>query len=223
MTFDLDSARVSKLEHLSERYREHNRIHRGHNFVWGGAQRIEPLQRVVGGPGLRVLDLGCRDGALTRFFASGNHVVGVDVDREALAEATRLGIETVWADVEEPLPFEDATFDVVVTAELLEHLREPEAVVAEAVRVLRPGGTLAGSVPHGYRLKNRLRFLAGRPIEENAMHLHLFSPRDVRVLLAGLEEARLELVVGRFVRLRPHWFANVIVFSARKPVAGHNP
>jgi len=213
---------VSKLEHLSERYREHNRIHRGHNFVWGGAQRIEPLRRAVGGPGLRVLDLGCRDGALTRFYASQNDVVGLDVDREALAEAARLGIETVWADVEEPLPFDEGSFDVVVTAELLEHVREPEAVVAEAVRVLRPGGTLAGSVPHAHRLKNRFRFLIGRPIDENPMHLHMFSPSDVRALLAELEVARLELVVGRFVTLRPGWFANVIVFSARKAVDGRS-
>jgi 2-polyprenyl-3-methyl-5-hydroxy-6-metoxy-1,4-benzoquinol methylase len=217
---DLDSARVCRLEHLSERYREHNRIHCGDGFVWGGVQRIEPLLRAVGGPGLRILDLGCRDGALTRFYASQNHVVGLDVDREALSQAAKLGIETVWADAEEPFPFDDASFDVVVAAELLEHVREPGAVTAEAVRVLRPRGTLAGSVPHAYRLKNRLRFLAGRPIEENPMHLHMFSPSDIRPLLAELEEPRLELVVGRFVKLNPGLFANVIVFSAKKGPGG---
>jgi hypothetical protein len=53
---------------------------------------------MVGGPGKRILDLGCRTGSLTRVCASGNEVVGVDVDRGALHEAARLGIETVWAD-----------------------------------------------------------------------------------------------------------------------------
>lgn len=204
-------------ERLSERYAEHHRRHRSREFVFGGADRAEPLRRAVGGPGLRVLDLGCRYGALTRHYAPGNEVVGVDVDREALAEAAKLGIEAVWADVEEPLPFEEASFDVVVAAELLEHLRDPAAVVAEAARVLRPGGTFAGSVPNAYRLRNRLTFLAGRPPERDPTHLHLFRPDDVRRLLSGFDSVRLELLVGRFVRLHPRLFANVVVFVAKKP------
>ena len=207
---------MNRLEHLSARYGEHNRIHRRRNFVWGGAERIEPLRRAIGGPGRRVLDLGCRDGALTRLFALENDVVGLDVDREALAEAAKLGIETVWADAEEGLPFDDETFDVVVLGELLEHCREPQLVVDEAARVLRPGGTLAGSVPNAYRLKNRLRFLVGRPIEANWLHLHMFDPASVEALLTGFEWHELSFVAGRLVRLHPRLFANVIVFSARK-------
>jgi SAM-dependent methyltransferase len=166
-----------------------------------------------------VLDVGCRAGALTRLYAAENDVVGLDVDREALAEAAKLGIETVWADAEERLPFADASFDVVVSAELLEHLREPRRVVEEVGRVLRPGGKLVGSVPNAYRLKNRLRFLAGRPAESNPTHLHMFRPQEVLALLEGFEDRRLEFVVGRFVRLHPRLFANVIVFEARKPAA----
>jgi hypothetical protein len=89
--------------------------------------------------------------------------------------------------------------------------------VAEVARVLRPGGTFAGSVPNSYRLKNRLRVLAGRPLEEDPTHLHLFRPADILRLLGAFEDPRLEFVVGRFVRLYPRQFANVIVFSARKP------
>jgi methionine biosynthesis protein MetW len=206
---------VNRLERLSELYAEPNR-RRGREFVWGGAERSEPLRRAVGGPGRRVLDLGCRDGALTRLFAPGNEVVGLDVDREALEHARRRGIETVRADVESPLPFADASFDVVVLAELLEHCREPQLVVDEAARVLRPGGTLAGSVPNAYRLKNRLRFLVGRPIEANSLHLHMFDPASVEALLTGFEWHELSFVAGRLVRLHPRLFANVIVFSARK-------
>jgi SAM-dependent methyltransferase len=208
---------VSRLERLGERYREQQRSERGPNFVWGGEERIEPLRRAVGGPGLDVLDLGCRDGALTRHFAEGNRVVGLDADRDALARAATLGIETVWADAEEPLPFPEDAFDVVVAAELFEHLREPERLVDEAVRVLRGGGAIVGSVPNAFRLKNRLRFLAGRPPEANPTHLHLFRPADVRSLLTPFAGVRLEYVVGRLVRVHPRLFANVIVFSARKP------
>lgn len=119
--------------------------------------------------------------------------------------------------MEAPLPFDDAAFDVVVAAELLEHLRRPDGLVAEIARVLRPGGTIAGSVPNAYRLKNRLRALGGRSIEQDPTHEHLFRARDLLRLLDAFESTRLKFVVGRFVRLNRPQFANVIVFSARKP------
>src|SRR5918992_2120421 len=131
---------MGRLEQLDEQYREHHRERRTPEFVYGGAERADLFRALVGGPGRRVLDLGCRYGALTRAYAAGNDVVGVDVDRDALEQAAALGIETRWADVEETLPFEDESFDVVVAGELLEHLRNPAAVVAEARRNLRPSG-----------------------------------------------------------------------------------
>ena len=207
---------MPRLEQLSRRYREHH-VLRAPDFVYGGDERAELFRRYVGGPGLRVLDVGCRYGALTRAYLEGNHVVGIDVDRVALNDAARLGIETQWADAEEGLPFEDASFDAVVAGELLEHVRDPAALVSEARRVLRPGGTFVGSVPNGFRLKNRLRFLAGRWPERDPTHLHLFSPGDLRALLAGFEEPRLHFVSSRFLRLRPRLTANIIVFAARKP------
>lgn len=187
--------------------------------MFGGEERSALFRAWVGGPGLRVLDLGCRYGALTRAYVSGNEVVGVDVDRDALAEAATLGIETVWADIEEPLPFPDEGFDVVVAGELIEHLRVPEETVAEARRVLRPGGLLVGSTPNAYRLKNRLVFLAGRQpgFADDPTHLHFFSPADIGDLLAGFEELELRYLSGRLTRLHPRLFANVMVFRARKP------
>jgi SAM-dependent methyltransferase len=205
------------LDRLSERYAEHNRLERGAGFVFAGAERVELFRRYVGGPGRRVLDLGCRDGALTRAYAEGNEVVGVDADREALAEAAKLGIETHWADLDAPLPFPDESFDVVVAGELLEHLRDPRRLVADARRVLRPAGTLVGSVPNAYRAKNRLRFLLGRKPEDDPTHLQLFSPQDVRALLAGFDEPQLHFIAGRLVPLHARLFANDIVFSGRKP------
>ena len=205
------------LEQLSERYAEHNRLERGAGFVFAGPERVALFRRYVGGPGRRVLDLGCRDGALTRAYTEGNDVVGVDADRKALAAASELGIETHWADLDEPLPFDEAGFDVVVAGELLEHLRDPRRLVAEAGRVLRPGGTFVASVPNAYRLKNRLRFLAGRKPEDDPTHLQMFSADDVRALLAEFEEPQLHFIAGRLVPVHARLFANDIVFSGRKP------
>ena len=208
---------MSGLEELSERYEEHHRSSRSEDFVFAGQERVELFRHYVGTPGRRVLDLGCRYGALTRAYAEGNDVVGVDVDREALAEAAKLGIETRRADVDEPLPFSDESFDVVVAGELLEHVRDPQRLVMEARRVLRAGGTFVGSVPNAFRLKNRLRFLAGRKPETDPTHLHMFSPRDVEALLTHFDDSRLHFIAGRLVRLHPRLFANDIVFVGRKP------
>jgi 2-polyprenyl-3-methyl-5-hydroxy-6-metoxy-1,4-benzoquinol methylase len=209
---------VNELEQLNERYREHHRARRGQEFVYGGDERADHFRRIVGGPGKRVLDVGCRYGALTRAYVDGNEVVGIDVDHEALEEAARdLGIETQWANADDGLAFEDASFDVVVAGELLEHIRDPERLVGEALRVLRPSGTFVASVPNAYRLKNRLRFMLGRKPENNPTHLHMFTPGDVRQLLRGFDRPALEYVAGRFVLVHPRLMANVIVFSGVKP------
>ena len=73
---------MSRLEDLSERYGEHHRAKRTREFVYAGEERAELFRQYVGGPGCRVLDLGCRYGALTRAYAQGNDVTGVDVDRD---------------------------------------------------------------------------------------------------------------------------------------------
>lgn len=201
---------------LGSRYEEHHREHReGGDFVFV-TERI-PLFREAIGRGRRVLDLGCRSGALTRHFLDGNTVVGLDVDRAALAKAEALGIETVVADVEQPLPFEDGSFDAVVAGELLEHLRFPDELVTEIRRVLRPGGVLVGSVPNAFNVQNRLRFLRGLHPERDRTHLHMFRPEDLRELLAGFSGLRLSFVGGRYVRLSARLFAQDVVFSALKP------
>ena len=205
------------LEQLSERYAEHNRSERGAGFVFAQPERETLFKRYVGGPGRRVLDLGCRDGALTQAYLDGNEVVGVDADRDALAEAAGLGIETHWADLDQPLDLDAESFDVAVAGELLEHLRDPQRLVGEVRRVLRPGGTFVASVPNAYRLKGRLLFLFGLPPENDPTHLQMFSAADVRALLAGFDDQQLHFVAGRLVPLHPRLFANDIVFAGRKP------
>jgi SAM-dependent methyltransferase len=198
---------------LGERYEEHHREHRDEGDFVFVPERIPILQAAIG-RGRRVLDLGCRSGALTRHFLDGNEVVGLDVDAAALAKAEALGITPIQANVEEPLPFEDASFDAVVAGELLEHLQFPDALVAEIRRVLRPGGVAVGSVPNAFRVQSRLRFLRGKPPEDDPTHLRMFSPGAMRELLAGFEDVTLHYVGGRFRRLHPRLFARDLVFSA---------
>jgi len=119
------------------------------------------MRRARIGPGSRVLDLGC--GAGRHAFAAartGAEVVALDADGaecrtvsgtlSAMRDAGELPVrarsavlrgDALW------LPFADASFDRVVAAEVLEHLRDDRAAMAELARVLRPGGVLAVSVP----------------------------------------------------------------------------
>jgi SAM-dependent methyltransferase len=196
---------------LGERYEEHHRTRRDEGDFVFVPERI-PLFQAAIGRGRRVLDLGCRSGAFTLHFLEGNEVVGLDVDQAALAKAAELGIETVVGDVEEPLPFPDASFDAVVVGELLEHLQFPDALVAEARRVLRPRGVLVGSVPNAFRLQSRLRFLRGLAPEDDPTHLHMFSAGAVRALLADFADVRISFVGGRYRRLSPRLLARDLVF-----------
>ena len=98
----------------------------------------------------RVLDIGCGTGVLTRTLGRWpgvDVVVGVDPAPSLLGTARQLAAELANVSFEEAdgraLPFGEATFDVVVFDSTLCHVPEPELALAEARRVLRPGGVLA--------------------------------------------------------------------------------
>jgi SAM-dependent methyltransferase len=201
---------------LSERYEEHHRERRDEGDFVFVPERIPYFQAAIG-TGKRVLDLGCRSGALTQHFLEGNSVVGLDVDAAALEKAAALGIEPVQANVEEMLPFEDASFDAVVAGELFEHLQFPDGLVAEIHRVLRPRGVLVGSVPNAFRVQSRLRFLRGKPPEDDPTHLRMFSQDAMRALLGEFDDVRIDFVGGRYARLGARLFARDLVFRAIRP------
>jgi SAM-dependent methyltransferase len=96
-----------------------------------------------------VLDVGCGTGVLTRAIArldSVGAVVGVDLAPSLLEQARVLAASLATVSYEEAdarsLPFADASFDAVVFDSVLTHVPAPDEALAEAFRVLRPGGRL---------------------------------------------------------------------------------
>jgi 2-polyprenyl-6-hydroxyphenyl methylase / 3-demethylubiquinone-9 3-methyltransferase len=92
--------------------------------------------------GALLVDLACGAGLLAPHVAGlGYRHVGLDLSAAALAQARDHGVVPVRADVLR-LPLRDEVADVVVAGEVLEHVADPDRLVVEACRVLRPGGTL---------------------------------------------------------------------------------
>ena len=142
-----------------ERYR---RLVRG--WQPSGEQYEARVRRYVGSTTV-LLDLGCgRGGLIEKLGPQVAWPVGIDSDRLSL-QAHRSPLTRRSCARAEALPFAANTFDVVVSSWLLEHLAQPQRVLNEVARVLRPGGhfvTLTPNANHPILLANRLSQLAPR-------------------------------------------------------------
>ena len=102
------------------------------------------IARSVGARPAAVLDIGCGGGFLSNYLASAGHrVTGLDASSDALAIARRYD-DTGSVRYEQGdallLPYPAASFDAVCAMDFLEHVENPDRVIAEAARVLKPGG-----------------------------------------------------------------------------------
>ncbi len=149
-----------------------------------------------------VLENGCGVGMYAERLAGNNGmVVGLEYDFER-ALAAHLRVAEITNAAGEKLPFEDQTFDFVLSHEVLEHVENDQIAIREMVRVLRPGGRIAMFVPnrgypfetHGVFWRGRYRFgniplvsyLPTKLRNQLVPHVRIYSRRDLERLFRGL-------------------------------------
>jgi len=142
--------------------------------------------------GMSVLDAPCGDGSLAATLRqAGYDAHGVDINS---AGAALLGAAYHDGDLNKRLPFGDASFDVVLSIEGIEHLEDRFAYLRELHRVLKPKGTLILTTPNIVGLRSRVRFLGSgfyhrdsRPLRETERnpfhHIALGTLADLRYAL----------------------------------------
>jgi SAM-dependent methyltransferase len=168
----------------------------------GARPRLLYLAGLVA-PGAEVLDIGVGDGTFERIAAArGLRVHVIDPDGSAIERArSELGLgDRARIGTATALPWPDGSFDAVVVSEVLEHLDDAtlRGTLAEANRVLRPGGRLIGTVPADETLDEQRVVCpdCGRRFHRWG-HEQSFSPQRLRSLLD-------EVLDGAEVRRR--WF-----------------
>lgn len=139
----------------------------------------------------RVLDIPCGSGAFLKRMLNGRYdLAGADIESHpALPE-----VPFHSSDMNERLPFDDASFDVVVSIEGIEHIKRPFDFVRECNRILEPGGLLILTTPNISSLRSRWRwFLTGfhnkqkYPLDESdprpRHHINMLSFPELRYML----------------------------------------
>ena len=152
----------------------------------------------------RVLDLGCASGGLLALLRPhASHLAGLELSATAAKAAAEVADEVVQGALEDPgLPFAQGSFDLVILADVLEHLADPGAALRRATTWCKPGGAVLVSVPNVAHWRARLTLARGRwPAEDSgtfdSSHLRWFTRASVSKLLAdaGLQDVELGAIV----------------------------
>lgn len=171
--------------------------------------------------GSKIVDLGGRDGQLTRHFIEGNDVIIGDIDQVALERAKeKYNVETQLVNLNENLPFEDNSFDIVTMSEVLEHLPYLHITLSEIKRIVSPNGYFICNFPLAYHLQDRIRVMTGDrlTISKDPTHLQFLSYADAMKLLGtyfDIDSVHI-LKGGKIANTFPNLFARNVAFKCKK-------
>ena len=174
--------------------------------------------------GARVLDLGCGDGAMLAHLQAtrGCSGYGVEIDDANVLACVKRGVNVIQLNLDEGLAmFDDASFDVVLQIDTLQHLRNAEVMLRETARVGRLGIV---AFPNFAHWPNRFSVLQGRMPVTKRLPYQWYDTPNIRVgthadlgALARKNGLRVidsfGLQDGEVVRWLPNWFAGTSVYK----------
>lgn len=141
----------------------------------------------------KILEVGCATGYMgEKLRKQGNYVVGLDISKKDVQKAKKVLDQVFVIDLEsERLPNMGTNFDLILVAEVVEHLFEPELVIKKLMTVLKPNGQILISTPNFLHLYNRYKMLCGKfeYVEEtviNKSHVHFFTYPTLKKSLNSL-------------------------------------
>ena len=184
---------------------------------------METIARLVP-MGSRVLDLGCGDGAMLAYLKEVRRCTGygIEIDDANVLACAQRGVNVIQLNLDEGLSlFDDATFDVVLQIDTLQHLRNAEVMLRETVRVGRIG-VLA--FPNFAHWPNRLSVLRGRMPVTRRLPYQWYDTPNIRVgthadlaLLAQRSNLRVldsfGIEGGQTIRFAPNLRAGTSVYT----------
>ncbi|WP_148882056.1 class I SAM-dependent methyltransferase [Thermococcus aciditolerans] len=133
----------------------------------------------------RALDLGCGTGNYTlELKRMGFDVVGLDASEGMLRVARSKGLNCVRGDAYS-LPFPDGSFDLVLSVTMFEFIHEPEKVISEIYRVLRPGGEAVIGTMNGRSAWFLFKRLKSLFVETAYRYARFYTPGELEELLLG--------------------------------------
>lgn len=142
-SMDTDLSEYLTLDGLETRITTHRDFSAHHENV---SDDVCALGNIT--PQAKLLDVGCGTASFLRYLRDRDHhghLSAIDTSKPAIDAALQVADDAQVASATH-LPYEDATFDVVVARHMLYHVDAPERAIAEAHRVLRPGGTFVATV-----------------------------------------------------------------------------
>lgn len=127
----------------------------------------------------KLLDIGCGYGFFLETAKQNNwDVTGVEITDDAVKACTSKGLRMHHGTLE-TAHFQDETFDVIVLIETIEHVIQPEKLITEIHRVLRPGGLVYLTTPN-FNAINRYRLKAQYDVIQYPLHLSYFTPKTLQ-------------------------------------------
>lgn len=173
--------------------------------------------------GSSVLDLGCGDGLLLQYLRDGKsaQVHGIDISEEAVRLASERNVEITVGDILE-IDIE-GVYDYIIVSEVLEHLADPEALIAKSKGKFCKA--LLISIPNIGYYKHRLRLLLGRfPVQwawHPSEHLRFWTVVDFRLWLRQFDLDKAAVFASNGVPvlrdLLPNLFGDQVVFVVAPP------